>query len=710
MPLTIEEMESKIEAASSERERIELMTDFAYLYRAVYPDYFRELCERGWRIALQSGGKRGLALAQGNRALLNYEEANYDEAIRLLEEAEEILKGLPREEQKGLNRVLNTMGCVYQERAEFTMAANYFREALNLSEESHDTLLLGKIYSNLSFIHERLEQFETSIDYCRRAIKILEESRNDSFTLIIVLNNAGDTCCKMKKYDEALGYLKRACRIIAAEHIESLEGPIYRTLGGIYQEMGSLIEAEEWLHKALDSTNRKGSPYFMMQSLKGLGRLYYSKGDLELAIDYWLKALSIGKENNIVNLQVELNRSLYKVYKKIGDYKRALNYIEEYNTLKEGDFSLEMERAVRNVEAESLKRANERIKIISSIGRDITSNLNMKSLLDTIYSSLNGLMDATIFGIADYDQTKGLIQFNNYIKKGKSLPLSSFSINDRRSLGALAIREGKDIIINDLESEYSSYIDGEAPFRVNSEPSDEVVVNALLITPLQLKSEVLGIVTVQSFERGAYSYSDLDTLKVLASYIVIALKNVRQAALINRKNEELKRLAKTDYLTGVYNRREFEKRLNTYWSSFLSEARSLSILLLDADHFKQINDSYGHPAGDESLKQLARILKSRVSEEEGCLARYGGEEFIILLKCKSREAVERAEEIRGEVEQMIVDIGEGTISLTVSIGVSSFEEPSEWSRGRAEELISRADEALYHSKMEGRNRVTYLDF
>lgn len=157
----------------------------------------------------------------------------------------------------------------------------------------------------------------------------------------------------------------------------------------------------------------------------------------------------------------------------------------------------------------------------------------------------------------------------------------------------------------------------------------------------------------------------------------------------------------TDYLTGIHNVRGFDQEYNKAinWSTRKNER--LSFLMLDIDHFKKINDTYGHSAGDEILKQLAEILQSTCRIFD-IVSRNGGEEFSVILQdTPLSHAKEVAERIREAVENFEFKIRKEIIKLTISIGCSSYPENTQ----NPDELISLADKALYKAKESGRNRV-----
>lgn len=710
MPLKVEEIEKSLAGAKDEIERIKLMNSHGYELLRQDAEYALELTERAIALSRKLNYRLGIALGLANKGFYNFFKVGDKEALPYMEEAEQILRKIPFNEREGFARVLNGLGCVHMNMGEHSTAALYLREALNLAEEGGDMALVGKIYTNLSFIHESLHQYEQSLEYSKKATRLLEKS-TDYTGCAIALNNIADTCYKLGRYEEALNYLKRAEKLIEERDIIQLSGMVQLTMGEIYQQLGRMEEAEESLLKA-DHLNKLYSESSLnTKTIYQLGKLYKEMGERKRALNYLRSAYKAAEESSAIYIQQNICKAIYELYYESGNYKMALRYFEQYYNFKEKDFSLEMEKNLRNVEAESLKRVNERIKVISAIGREITATLDLRLLLKTIYRSVNSLLDAYNFGIAGYDSATGRISYNMYVEKKGYLPDTSYSVDKRDTLAAYAIRERADIFMNDAPNEYRNYVDRKKPLYVRMEGEDEDaddVSKSIMVTPLIVSDEVVGVVSVQSHKKGAYTSNDLDTLKALASYIAIALNNARQAEMIKRKNEELKRLAITDYLTGIYNRREFEKRVRAFWNITARQRHYFSIIILDADFFKKINDTYGHPAGDECLKQLAALLKSNISSPDDCLARYGGEEFIILLNSPAEVALEMAERIRRQTEELSIKFEELTFKMTVSIGISTALVSTISAERGPELLISKADEALYRSKEEGRNRVTFL--
>jgi diguanylate cyclase (GGDEF)-like protein len=177
-----------------------------------------------------------------------------------------------------------------------------------------------------------------------------------------------------------------------------------------------------------------------------------------------------------------------------------------------------------------------------------------------------------------------------------------------------------------------------------------------------------------------------------------------QEALI-KANAQLSHQARRDGLTGVYNRRYFNQMLDQEWKRANRAKQPLSLIMIDVDHFKALNDRYGHPTGDAVLRAIVRSLTTALRHPSDLLARYGGEEFAIILPgVYLQGAVLVAEHMREMVERRCIPNEGSDVSqfVTLSIGVVS-EQPTE--RSSSLEMLEKADAALYRAKSQGRNRV-----
>lgn len=165
---------------------------------------------------------------------------------------------------------------------------------------------------------------------------------------------------------------------------------------------------------------------------------------------------------------------------------------------------------------------------------------------------------------------------------------------------------------------------------------------------------------------------------------------------------ELEKLSRTDRLTGLYNRGFWEECQEAEFNRFGRSLVTSSLVMLDIDHFKKINDTYGHPAGDEVIRRLAAKIKE-VARKSDIVGRYGGEEFgVVLIGTDAHKAGIFCERLRAAAEEMVIEHSGSRIKFTISLGISQLEMEIR----SAEEWIKRADQALYYSKENGRNQYS----
>ncbi len=219
-------------------------------------------------------------------------------------------------------------------------------------------------------------------------------------------------------------------------------------------------------------------------------------------------------------------------------------------------------------------------------------------------------------------------------------------------------------------------------------------LRSLLVLPLNVREQTIGTLVVGAQREHAFSRSARTALQVLTQQVAVSLAN---AAFVRRLEE----LATTDGLTGCLNKRTFLEELEQKLKSAARFGRHLSLVVTDIDHFKSVNDTYGHAAGDIVLRGLGGILR-HVKRETDTVARFGGEEFCVL--CEETDgagAALLAERIRQELGSATFQSEGGALQVTCSAGVATFPEDA----SSAKDLFEVADRALYNAKRSGRNRV-----
>jgi diguanylate cyclase (GGDEF)-like protein len=204
-------------------------------------------------------------------------------------------------------------------------------------------------------------------------------------------------------------------------------------------------------------------------------------------------------------------------------------------------------------------------------------------------------------------------------------------------------------------------------------------------------------------ERSGLALGAADFIAKPIDPAIVKLRVQNQMQMVNQLNI-VRQMGTIDELTGLPNRRSFDERLALFWRKAKRDKKTISLLMVDIDHFKAYNDTYGHLQGDEALKALAVILNGALKRAGDYAVRWGGEEFAVVLPDTGHEgAMKVAEEVRAQAENAEIAGMDGTITkITVSVGVCTH---VPMQKCGTDILVDNADKALYRAKVEGRNRV-----
>jgi diguanylate cyclase (GGDEF)-like protein len=330
----------------------------------------------------------------------------------------------------------------------------------------------------------------------------------------------------------------------------------------------------------------------------------------------------------------------------------------------------------RRIQAE-LERANLGHKVLYEESARLISALELDELVEI---ALDGMQSIAPLNIAFFLKVEEGYEFI----RGRGVKPPRRKVHSlSNTLAGTAVNARQAIYLSSLKGHSMSVL----PFGKSDAAST-------FILPLLYEDEVLGVVVFLSGQAGPLTPLQTEHLEVLGNQSAISLKNAMLHA-------EIKRMAVTDGLTGLNNHKNFHERLGAEIRRFQRTLRPFSLLLMDIDFFKKINDAYGHQAGDEVLREVAEIVKKALRDID-MAARYGGEEFaVLLIDTDKKGAASMAERLRKRIMKSAFNVDGNNIKVTVSIGVASCREDAEGT----EELIAKADRALYRAKEAGRNRV-----
>lgn len=232
---------------------------------------------------------------------------------------------------------------------------------------------------------------------------------------------------------------------------------------------------------------------------------------------------------------------------------------------------------------------------------------------------------------------------------------------------------------------------------------DSDYIYLFLVTAKSSKDEI-----VKGLEGGADDYlvKPIEPAELVAR-LATARRVLDLEKALKERNREISRLLQTDHLTQVFNRNHLDEQLTPTCKQALRYRRALTVVICDIDHFKKVNDSYGHLIGDEVLKLVAKTLKETIRFGIDWVARYGGEEFVIVLPETDYEgAFPVCERMRRTLSELsFADGNGGEFSITVSFGIAVLPAAASSKTVTGYDLIGMADDCLYRAKNEGRNRV-----
>ena len=393
-------------------------------------------------------------------------------------------------------------------------------------------------------------------------------------------------------------------------------------------------------------------------------------------------------------------------FDKLKEYKRTLAEIEnsvygnkqDYLEIYERNLELEKQIAARTQE---LNIANKRMLTLQHIWEMMNSSRPLESVLETIVNSLQGelgYLHSTILRKQTDERGEFMSVIaeadNPVIKRVNSIieiPMQMRRLNYfKDGFYAEALNEKKIVTVKNIAEALRGIIP-DLPDELFKKVMSGMRSKLLIVIPLYTRNKPFGLFCVFS-SRDELADSETDFLTIFAQQIEMA---ITIADLFQAVREQ----AITDGLTGLYNRRYFEEYISKEVTRSLRQNQPFSVIGIDLDFLKKINDKYGHAYGDMAIKTVADVLKNNARSID-VAARMGGEEFNILLPgIDSKGASTAAERIRKAIEEKELDtIGH----ITASIGVATFLEHSD----NLEDLLELTDQAMYQSKRTGRNRVT----
>jgi diguanylate cyclase (GGDEF)-like protein len=419
------------------------------------------------------------------------------------------------------------------------------------------------------------------------------------------------------------------------------------------------------------------SSFFLLYLITISGAVYV------LRFYYALSAAILLALGYVLALQIDpRSQSLFDVVLRAGlgmAYFLALSYAS--------DHVRRSERRVLNLfdtlnrRTSELEKSQLQLQTIYENTRALASILDAPGVLREVVRLLDNLLQLNCFGVIMPREDGGLQYVARVHRHDRDLESEIIS-PEQMELVHMVWEGAEPIRIKDITG------------RTDYKPMFDTT-RSVMIVPMVARAQVSGVLTAESSAEKAFTERDMQMLSVVARSAALALDN----AILHQKMEELTII---DGLTETYNYRYFKAKLEEERRRSFRYDLPMSLVMVDIDWFKSLNDNYGHENGNRVLKQLSQIIKTCIRDVD-TFARYGGEEFAIILpQTGLDEAQIMGERIRHSVESSDFKLaGDATVRITVSVGISCFPENGQGPK----QLVRVADEALYRAKGEGRNLV-----
>lgn len=334
------------------------------------------------------------------------------------------------------------------------------------------------------------------------------------------------------------------------------------------------------------------------------------------------------------------------------------------------------------VQLEHSKREQD---VLYEASQALGAAITEQAVLNAALAAATQLVVHDFAAVTHYDAGSGQHTIRRAVGDGAS-NFAALSFQSNSSLTAMAVQN-------------RHYL----PFRGDFDPQNQTVftkgeklqgMHSVLILPLCVRDSVIGTLALAARRREAFPLDVRPALQLLANQLAVALSNAASVA-------RLEELATTDGLTGCYNKRHFHNELTARMHAAALHGHQVSLVIADIDHFKAVNDTYGHHVGDVVIRELGQILK-QLRGESDLVARFGGEEFCVLCdQTTTQSAVALAERARIALGQAVFETDNGQLKVTCSLGVASYPDHA----SNQETLFEAADRALYAAKHAGRNQV-----
>ncbi len=338
--------------------------------------------------------------------------------------------------------------------------------------------------------------------------------------------------------------------------------------------------------------------------------------------------------------------------------------------------------------AESQRKLDQ-LSVLHEVTRIVSSTIEIGQLIELVYGQVERILPADSYYVALLDEKKQVLKIEVLVDEGERFPPALIPLGD--NLASMVYRQRSPLLLKNLPEQAAAL-----GIKCNTLGKPKISASWLGV-PMMVSRDFIGVLAVSSYHSSAFDESDQEILQSVATQAAIVIDNAQHHA-------EVEQQAQRDSLTGALNHGYFLVRLREEVERARTNSAPLSLIMLDLDHFKEYNDSFGHLVGDAVLRGVVQAIQLNLKRGD-LVGRWGGEEFVVALpRCSRRDARHVAERIRKSMDGINVEVqgGKPLPVPTASQGISAFPEDAK----EPIALVDTADVALYKAKARGRDKIS----
>jgi signal transduction histidine kinase len=553
--------------------KIDDLNDQAWEVHITQPKLGLELCSEAKKLAEEYSYQKGLAYAIRNMGVSHRYLSNLEMALTLSLQALDMFINLG--DKNGEAQAYVSIGAIYYYVGDFERSLDYFLKGMRYSEEVGDKEMQAYAYNGAGYTYGvLLGDYKKGIELLQKALLLSNEIGVSKDLRPRILDSMAEIYQNNGQLDEAYKASLECLRLSEQLSQKVTEGYALAGIGIVFMKQNRLNEAKEYFLRGLSVAREIDNKFEEVHGLLNLGKLSLLQENSKLAKEYLFESLKLAEDIGAKGVIYEVHEALADLFEKEKDIQSFVKHYKLYHKYKSEVFKdeqetkqkylniqYEMERLQKEAEinrltnvvmkeknaelekkTEELEQSYNSVSVLSKIGRDITSTLDLDTILNTVYENVNELMDATIFGIGIYKQEEEVIEYRLAIEQGKRYKPYQRKMSDKAQLAVWCIENKKEVFVNDIEKESSEYLANINLTAISrlEDGSIPQVPNSLIYLPLQVKDKIIGLISVQSYKKNAYTQHHLDILKTLASYTSAALYNAQSYESLQQALNELK--------------------------------------------------------------------------------------------------------------------------------------------------------------------------